>query len=50
MTRTTGRAAARKPNNKLEAIWDDLLSRQPKRIRSAFASLGASEQQVVLPT
>lgn len=32
----------------LEIFWDNLLSRQPERIRAAFATLTGAEQQVVL--
>jgi hypothetical protein len=32
----------------LEILWDNLLSRQPDRVRSAFAALASAEQQVVL--
>jgi hypothetical protein len=33
---------------KLERLWEDLLSRQPDRIWKAFASLGAPDQEAVL--
>jgi hypothetical protein len=32
----------------LEQIWDQLLSREPERIRSAYALLDESSQQTVL--
>jgi hypothetical protein len=32
----------------LEDLWDDLLSRQPKQVRSAFAALDLSDQKMVL--
>ncbi len=32
----------------LEALWDGLLSRQPRQVRKAFASLESSEQKRVL--
>lgn len=48
MSRTTGKASARKQVIQLEAIWSDLLSRQPKRIVAAYDALSASEQQAVI--
>ena len=45
MSQMTGKEQGSK---KLEALWDDLLSRQPERVQSAYASLAASEQQAVL--
>ncbi len=32
----------------LEKLWDQLLSRSPERIRSAFASLDEPSQQAVI--
>jgi len=32
----------------LEGLWNDLLSRQPEQIRSAYDSLDKSNQKVVL--
>ena len=32
----------------LEILWDNLLSRQPERIRAAFTTLTGAEQQTVL--
>ncbi len=34
--------------NQLETLWDDLLSRQPERVRAAYASLNVHERKVVL--
>jgi len=48
MSRTTGNASARKQASQLEAMWDDLLSRQPERIRAAYTALEAPEQQAVI--
>jgi hypothetical protein len=31
----------------LQSLWDDLLSREPARIRAAFANLTGEEQQAV---
>jgi hypothetical protein len=36
-----------KPDS-LEKLWDDLLSRQPEKVRSAFFSLTDAEQAAVL--
>jgi hypothetical protein len=36
------------PEDRLEILWDGLLSRQDERVRAAFASLNTSEQQAVL--
>ena len=32
----------------LEILWDNLLSRQPERVRAAFSTLTSAEQQAVL--
>jgi hypothetical protein len=32
----------------LEALWENLLSRQPDRVRAAFAGLSADERSAVL--
>lgn len=32
----------------LEALWENLLSRQPELVQAAFASLDADERQAVL--
>ena len=32
----------------LERLWDDLLSRQPEKVRGAFIPLQAEEKQAVL--
>ncbi len=37
-----------KGRDQLVILWDDLLSRQPKSIKAAFASLGETDQQKVL--
>jgi hypothetical protein len=47
MSRTTGKALHSLPTNKLETLWNDLLSRQPDRIRTAYASLETSERKAV---
>ena len=31
-----------------ESLWNDLLSRQPERVREAFNSLNPSSQKIVL--
>jgi len=36
-----------KPDS-LEKLWEDLLSRQPEKVRSAFSSLDKIEQAAVL--
>ena len=32
----------------LELLWDELLSRQPERIREVFGSLDAPSQKIIL--
>lgn len=36
------------PNASFESFWEDLLSRYPKRVWEAFATLDINQQQVVL--
>jgi len=48
MSQNTGKEQGNLKCNKLDVLWDDLLSRQPERIRAAFASLATPEQQSVL--
>jgi len=48
MSKTTGKAHAHIRKDKLETLWDDLLSSQPERVQAAFTALDAPEQQVVL--
>lgn len=48
MSRITGKKPSGMSAGKLESLWNELLSRQPKRIRRAFASLDPSEQNAVL--
>jgi hypothetical protein len=36
------------PLNSLEALWENLLSRQAERVQGAFATLDGEERQVVL--
>jgi hypothetical protein len=48
MKPTTGKAHHSQQHNKLETLWDDLLSRQPERVRAAYASLDAFEKQAVV--
>ena len=45
MSQTIGKAQG---SHELDALWDDLLSRQKERVRIAFASLSVPEQVVVL--
>lgn len=45
--------ASRQPGNSrlsgsLEQLWDELLSRQPETIKSAFSALDPGDQQAVL--
>jgi hypothetical protein len=47
MSRTTGKAGTHKPLKKLETIWEDLLSRQPEKIRAAYEGLEPDEQQAI---
>lgn len=35
-------------SNSLEALWEDLLSREAERVQQAFATLGRDERQAVL--
>jgi hypothetical protein len=37
-----------KGRDQLEILWDGLLSREPRLIKSAFASLNLIDQQMVL--
>jgi NADH:ubiquinone oxidoreductase subunit E len=37
-----------KTSEKLELLWEDLLSHQPETIQAAFASLDPSDQKAVL--
>jgi hypothetical protein len=48
VTRTTGKALRSRSSNKLETLWDDLLSRQPERVRAAYTSMKTSEQKAVV--
>ena len=48
VTPITGKTRPRKPTDKLEAVWDELLSRQPERIRATFSTLDTPEQQAVV--
>ncbi len=48
VTRTTGKGTRRQPRSKLEALWDDLLSRQPERVKAAFDGLEATDREAVL--
>lgn len=36
------------PEDALEALWDDLLSGQPERVRRAFGGLSEEERQAVM--
>jgi hypothetical protein len=48
MSRKTGKGQTAKQVDTLEALWDDLLSRQPERVQVAYGSLAADDQLVVL--
>lgn len=48
MRRKTGKKRARNLPDRLEALWDDLLSGFPERVKAAFISLDTAEQKVVL--
>ena len=48
MRRNTGKTRARNLPDRLEELWDDLLSRSPERVKAAFATLDPAEQKVVL--
>lgn len=37
-----------KGRDQIEVLWDNLLSRQPRLIKAAFASLNPDDQQIVL--
>jgi hypothetical protein len=47
MRPTIGKTHHSQQANKLEALWDDLLSRQPERVQAAYTSLETSERQAV---
>ena len=48
MRRNTGKTRARNLSDRLEALWEDLLSRSPERVKTAFATLDPAERKVVL--
>jgi hypothetical protein len=43
-----GRERSVEPDRDPEAFWDDVLSRDPGRIRAAFGRLSAGEEEAVL--
>ncbi len=48
MSRITGKASRHQQPNKLEELWEDLLSGQPEKVRVAYAALETSERKAVL--
>lgn len=48
VTRTTAKVSGRNKIDHPQALWDELLSRQPERVRAAYASLETSERQAVI--
>ena len=48
MRRNTGKTRAHNIPDRLEALWDDLLSRSPEIVMAAFATLDSAEKKVVL--
>jgi len=48
MSQTSEHSPHNQGRDQLELLWDDLLSRQPERIKSAFTSLDASSRESVL--
>ncbi len=47
MSCAIGKAHGKNHTKTLQALWDDLLSRQPERVKSAYDTLDPSEQQAV---
>ncbi len=47
MTQITGKGQSGRHNRKLEALWENLLSGQPPRVRAAYESLTEPEQKAV---
>ncbi len=45
---TTGKQPHSQPSHKLEALWDDLLSRQPERVQEAYLQLDPPEREAVV--
>ncbi len=46
-TLTPGKQLDRQPSHKLEALWDDLLSRQTERVQQAYLRLDMPEREAV---
>ncbi len=47
VTETTGKQPHHQPSYKLEGLWDDLLSRQPKKVQAAYLQLEMPERKAV---
>ena len=47
MARKTGKAQSGQSNRDIEALWDELLSRQPERIKAAYRLLSQPEREAV---
>jgi len=48
MSQMTGKEQSGMQPDQLEVLWEDLLSRQPERVRAAFTRLAIPEQQGVI--
>jgi len=48
MSQTSEHSPHNQGRDQLELLWDDLLSRQPERIKSAYASLDTASRKSVL--
>jgi hypothetical protein len=48
MSQTSMQSPHNQGRDQLELLWDNLLSRKPERIKSAFASLDTSSRKTVL--
>ncbi len=47
MSLTPEKQLDRQPSHKLEALWDDLLSRQTERVQEAYLRLDMPEREAV---
>jgi hypothetical protein len=48
MSQTTAKGHRSQPANKLEGLWDELLSRQPERVQTVYRALEQPEREAVI--
>jgi hypothetical protein len=48
MSQIIGKGHRSQPANKIEAIWDELLSRQPERVLAVYRALEQPEREAVI--